>query len=1678
VIRSVNHSVTTYLTHLLEETMSKFSRFMVRNNAGIFGKRTGIKAIIMILGMVFSLIGLAPIPASAAGTTYIVNNTGGCSDTSTNTAVTPFCTIGKAASVAVAGDTVSVVAGTYAETVTPSNSGTSGNPIIYLGASGVVVTGDGTSTGSAFRANGLSYITINGFTVQNTAEGGIYVSGSNFIISNNTVTNTTNWGIYAPDSTNITISNNTVSLAGKATPAYESGIDLSNTSASTVSGNRSFNNTADGIRLSTCNNVTVSNNTTYGNNAVTSSDGNGIALINTSYSNTILHNKVYDNRDTGIQVDSGSHNNSIVGNLSYGNGDHGIDNNTAPNQTIVGNTFQGNFTSGINLELNSSGATVQDNILVDNGLEPSGGRKPYNIYVDETSYSGTTLDYNLYYLTSPYDQQIQWNTTGYTSVSAFHIAFPTQETHGSQGDPLFVSPAPSASDPPVLHTGDYHLQSGSPAIDSANSSASGEPATDLDGNARLDDPNTPNTGGGTYTYYDRGAYEFQPSSYPPSVTTQAVTAIGQTGATGNGTIVTLGSDNPTQHGVVWATSANPTLANNFTKDGPISAKGPFASAITGLSPSTQYHVRAYATNLEGTSYGGDVTFTTAAGHSDTYTSGSGSWLAPTGVTSVTVEVWGGGGKGYSISSGSGQAVGGGGGGGGYSESVVTVTPGNSYPYAVGAGSSSTAAGGSSSFNTSTVVANGGNSATSSSGASGAASGTGTNKYSGGDGANGSTGSNYGGGGGSSAGTAASGTDATSYSGATAPAGGGKGGDGNRLLSGNGSVGSTPGGAGGGAYRTSGSNSYSGGNGANGQVRITYGLVAGATTTSVVCGGGTPTVSYGNSITCVATVAASSGTPTGTVSWVSSSISFSFTTSPCTLSSGSCSVSYTPGDVGTGSHLITATYSGDTNYSASHGSQAVTVNPKALTTSGLSVASSKVYNGTISAVVLGTAVLQTPEIFVTGTSGDGKPYTTDNVSLTGTAVGSYNSKDVPTAATVTFSGLSLTGPQAANYTLTLQSPASATITTKALTMSGLSVPASKIYDGKIAAVVTGTAALQSAEATGGVGTTGDGKPYTGDTVSITGTALGAYNSKDVGVGTTVTFSGLSLAGGQAGDYSLTIQSPASATITPKALTMSGLSVPASKIYDGTPSAVVSGTGFLTGSESIGSGTSSDGKYYTGDLVSLTGTAIGTYNSKNVGIATTVTFSGFSLTGLQQGDYTLTNLTAPATITAKAITVTAVVNAKLYDGTTVAAAVPTNSGVVSGDTAAFIESYMDKNVGFSNKTLVPSGIVSDGNSGANYSYTRINFTTGTITAYPISVNAITNTKMYDGTTTAAAIPTNSGVIAGDTATFIEAYSNKNYGTGNKTLVPSGIVSDGNNGANYSYTFNPFTTGTITIKPITVTAITNTKVYDGLTSAAAIPTNSGLGTGDVANFIESYLDKNVGSGNKILVPSGSVTDGNGGFNYSYTMITFSTGSITAKPASVTAVDNSKTVGSGDPPLTTTNSGFIASELGVGKITFSATRAAGETVGTYSIIPSADDAGSGMLGNYNVALNHGTFTIIAKLIPTVTVACGTNSVTLGSSLSCTVSVVRPSGSGTPTGTVDWTTDGAGGFGATTPCTLSSSVPGTATCSATYTPTGVGTGTHKLTATYNGDAEFATNNGTRNVKITMFYIYLPIILR
>jgi len=84
-------------------------------------------------------------------------------------------------------------------------------------------------------------------------------------------------------------------------------------------------------------------------------------------------------------------------------------------------------------------------------------------------------------------------------LAAFQTAS-GQESHALQADPRWTSPS----------TGVFTLKAGSPAIDSADSGAPGEPTKDAAGRPRVDDPATVNTGVGIRRYDDRGAYEYQP----------------------------------------------------------------------------------------------------------------------------------------------------------------------------------------------------------------------------------------------------------------------------------------------------------------------------------------------------------------------------------------------------------------------------------------------------------------------------------------------------------------------------------------------------------------------------------------------------------------------------------------------------------------------------------------------------------------------------------------------------------------------------------------------------------------------------------------------------------------------------------------------------------------------------------------------------------------------------------------------------------------------------------------------------------------------------------------------------------------------------------------------------------------------------------------------------------------
>ena len=95
----------------------------------------------------------------------------------------------------------------------------------------------------------------------------------------------------------------------------------------------------------------------------------------------------------------------------------------------------------------------------------------------------------------------------------------------------------------------------------------------------------------------------------PVISTTSISSIGNNSAISGGNITDDGGSYIISRGVVWSTSTLPTIALS-TKTINGAGAGNFASSITGLSQSTTYYVRAYATNSTGTSYGTQISFTT------------------------------------------------------------------------------------------------------------------------------------------------------------------------------------------------------------------------------------------------------------------------------------------------------------------------------------------------------------------------------------------------------------------------------------------------------------------------------------------------------------------------------------------------------------------------------------------------------------------------------------------------------------------------------------------------------------------------------------------------------------------------------------------------------------------------------------------------------------------------------------------------------------------------------------------------------------------------------------------------------------------------------------------------------------------------------------------------------------
>jgi hypothetical protein len=328
----------------------------------------------------------------------------------------------------------------------------------------------------------------------------------------------------------------------------------------------------------------------------------------------------------------------------------------------------------------------------------------------------------------------------------------------------------------------------------------------------------------------------------------------------------------------------------------------------------------------------------------------------------------------------------------------------------------------------------------------------------------------------------------------------------------------------------------------------------------------------------------------------------------------------------GSATITASQAGDDNYNAATSeNQTLTVNPKDLTVTGLS-ANNKNFDGNTDATLSGTGSL----VGVVGT---------DDVSLTGTPVGTFASSAVGTGIAVNVTGYTLAGANTSNYSIPqpinlvlsadiiansptlFTSGTLATVNTTygsaSATPSSFNVSAQSLTDVITIAAPTGFEVSLSAG--------------TGYATSITVGAAGSLSSTPI----YVRLAAISVVGTYSGNITLDSSgatqvtiATASSTVAPKELTITGLTG-VDRTYDGTTTATVTGTASLVGV--VGS-----------DDVTLNSTSVTyAFADATAGPAKPIIVLGFSLNGSAAGNYTVaqpTDITATINKAASSISVT--------------------------------------------------------------------------------------------------------------------------------------------------------------------------------------------------------------------------------------------------------------------------------------------------------------------------------------------------------------------------------------------------------------------------------------------------------
>ncbi|MEU8126062.1 right-handed parallel beta-helix repeat-containing protein [Micromonospora sp. NPDC049049] len=420
---------------------------------------SGLATVVLTGG---ALVGtILPAQADAPTTLYVRQNpTANCSDQYPGTLAQPFCTIGAAAAVVTAGQTVDVGGGNYRERVTIPTSGTPEQPVTFfasdvatlIGATaGFVIDGQHDVVLKNLRANG-STSALPGLDLRNSSR--ITIQGGNFAMDTSST---------APAVRLAGVTGSTLKQITASGPTLNAGIIIDAASSDVL-----------------VKSVNVLSSAGYR----TPSDGVGVRVDGPRVS--ILDSKVSGFTAAAVAIGVGAVDTVVANNQIDGGPGHGVHNNGGTGTAITNNTIKDRCRDGIRVDGASSGVSVQNNVLITNGFFNQGYCDPaYLDGVEIGVYGGavgkTVVDYNnAHHYNNDSPEIYAWNTR--MSLAAFRAAS-GQAAH------------------------DRETGQAKDNIDSANSAAPGYPTLDRAGWPRIDDPAIANTGAGPLTYADRGAVE-------------------------------------------------------------------------------------------------------------------------------------------------------------------------------------------------------------------------------------------------------------------------------------------------------------------------------------------------------------------------------------------------------------------------------------------------------------------------------------------------------------------------------------------------------------------------------------------------------------------------------------------------------------------------------------------------------------------------------------------------------------------------------------------------------------------------------------------------------------------------------------------------------------------------------------------------------------------------------------------------------------------------------------------------------------------------------------------------------------------------------------------------------------------------------------------------------------------